>query len=261
MKTCRNCGESKLLAAFFRDRSKSDGHAAHCSACKAAKQREKYRTDEAYRERVKATTRRNVPRPGTPERQAWLDATRAYHAAKKAEYRRKAGSRSLAEIAADRAEKAALKAKRLSMQPHSAHVTAWRKARPAAVFVHRYRNDAEFNARQKMRARLRKLATKDSDIARLMAVNLKAGRFGNGWAQILGYTMAELVAHLQRTLPKGARWEQFLAGELHIDHITPRAAFDLTDLDEVRACWSLGNLRLLRAKDNLAKAARVEVLL
>lgn len=112
-----------------------------------------------------------------------------------------------------------------------------------------------------MRSRLRKLATKDSDIARLMAVNLKAGRFGKGWAQILGYTMAELVAHLRRTLPKGAKWEQFLAGDLHIDHITPRAAFDLTNADEVRACWSLGNLRLLEADKNRAKAARIEVLL
>ena len=258
MKTCRTCGELKAFAAFHRDASKRDGYATQCAACKGAKARKKYREDDAYRERVKATTRRNVPRLGTPERQAWLEAAKEY----KRERRRKYGVSTLADMAADRAANAAaLKAERLSRQPHSAHVTAWKKARPAAVFVHRYRNDAEFNARQKIRARLRKLATKDSDIARLMAVNLKAGRFGKGWAQILGYTVAELVAHLRRTLPKGATWEQFLAGDLHIDHITPRAAFDLTDADEVRACWSLGNLRLLEADKNRAKAASIEVLL
>lgn len=87
------------------------------------------------------------------------------------------------------------------------------------------------------------------------------GRFSAKWRALLGYTMAELVAHLQRTLPKRCRWEQFLSGELHIDHITPRAAFDLTDLNEVRACWSLGNLRLLCKHKNLAKGSRVEVLI
>lgn len=260
MKTCRTCMELKAFAAFHKDASKRDGHRAECSACKEAKAREKYRTDDSYRERVKATTRRNVPQPGTPERQAWLESTREQRKAYKAAYRCIAGSLTLQQIAERTATREAQESERRAKRLHSAHVAAWKQAKPGAEWAHRYRNDAEFNAREKVRARLRRTVA-DADLWRHLASELKAGRFNAKWPALLGYTMADLVAHLQRTLPKGARWEQFLAGELHIDHITPRAAFDLTDLREVQACWTLGNLRLLRAKDNMVKAARVEVLL
>lgn len=260
MKTCSTCKESKAFAAFHRDSSKHDGYRAECAACKQAKQREKYRADEAHRERIKAATRRSVPRPGTPERQAWLDSTREQRKAYKAARRRKAGSLTIQQIAERKATREAQESGRRAMKLHSAHVAAWKQAKPGAEWAHRYRNDAEFNAREKVRARLRKTVA-DADLWRHLASELKAARFNAKWSALLGYTMSELVSHLQRTLPDGAKWEQFLDGELHIDHITPRAAFDLTDIDEVRACWSLGNLRLLRARDNLAKADRIEVLL
>jgi hypothetical protein len=41
----------------------------------------------------------------------------------------------------------------------------------------------------------------------------------------------------------------------------PRASFDLTRIEEVRACWHLTNLRLLWAEDNRRKGARVESIL
>lgn len=107
---------------------------------------------------------------------------------------------------------------------------------------------------------MRKLVAADTDLQQHLAWSVKRGRFTVKWQQILGYSMRELVEHLMRTLPKGAKWEQFIEGELHIDHITPRAAFDLTRVEEVRACWSLGNLRLLPAEQNMRKGSRVEVL-
>lgn len=77
----------------------------------------------------------------------------------------------------------------------------------------------------------------------------------------LGYTIAELRAHLERQFTKGMTWERFTAGEIHIDHITPQASFDLSDPDQWRACWSLGNLRPMWWRENIAKGAQQHFLL
>lgn len=262
MKTCSKCDKAKPFEAFPRTKT---GHKGQCQACRNSAARERYRTDEARREKQKANSARYSGKGDPAARHAFLDRTREDRRRRKAEYRRKAGVLSLEQkrsaAAARKAEIEAARVERAYKLPHAAHVSAWKRAKPGAHFAHQYRNNAEFNAKQKLRAQLRKLRFKDHDLQRLMALNLKAGRFAKGWKELLGYTAEELVDHLKRTLPKRCKWEQFLSGELHIDHITPRAAFDLTDLDEVRACWSLGNLRLLPAAVNLAKAARIDVLL
>ena len=128
------------------------------------------------------------------------------------------------------------------------------------MWSHRYRTDPEFNAREKVRARLRKFVA-DTDLQQHLASEAKRGRWPTKWAALLGYTLSDLVKHLQRTLPNGASWDDFVDGALHIDHITPRAMFDLTSIDDVRRCWCLSNLRLLPAVENMRKGARVECLL
>jgi hypothetical protein len=50
-------------------------------------------------------------------------------------------------------------------------------------------------------------------------------------------------------------------GEIHLDHIIPQRAFDLSNDEEWRACWSLTNLQPLWAKDNLRKSGRIEKLI
>jgi len=77
----------------------------------------------------------------------------------------------------------------------------------------------------------------------------------------LGYTIADLRQHMERQFLPGMTWARFTAGEIHIDHITPQAAFDLSDPDQWRACWSLGNLRPMWAAENIAKADRMVFLL
>ena len=76
----------------------------------------------------------------------------------------------------------------------------------------------------------------------------------NAVVNLLGYTIADLRSHLERQFTKGMTWERFSKGEIHIDHITPQSAFDLTNPDEWRKCWCLSNLRPLWAKENIAKS-------
>ena len=62
--------------------------------------------------------------------------------------------------------------------------------------------------------------------------------------------MADLIKHLEKTLPDGYTWE-----ECHIDHKIPMSAFNFTTPEhtDFKRCWALSNLRLLPAKENLVK--------
>jgi hypothetical protein len=166
---------------------------------------------------------------------------------------------------AERVERAAhvmsMAMARAMNEPHDAHVRCWRKQRPGAAYNHRYRNDPEFNAKQRTRARMRKLATVDGQMAAYLSNAIKKSPMWKAWEDLLGYDSSQLVRHLKRTMPKGAKWDDFMAGRLHIDHIIPRSRFDLTIPAEVRKCWCLSNLRLLWAADNIRKRDRVEFLL
>jgi hypothetical protein len=144
---------------------------------------------------------------------------------------------------------------------HNAHVTLWKKEKPAQYFRHRYRTDPEFNAKEKLRARMRKLRHADSDIARLIAISVKAGKWPSKFEAMLGYGIESLVKHLERTIPKGYTMQDFCSGALHIDHIIPRSAFNLNDMSDLRECWSMSNLRLIPAAENRRKSNKVLTLL
>ena len=73
----------------------------------------------------------------------------------------------------------------------------------------------------------------------------------------LGYTMAELREHLERQFANGMDWAAFSRGEIHIDHIVPVSAFDLSSDDGVRACWAMDNIQPLWAADNMRKGAKL----
>jgi hypothetical protein len=74
---------------------------------------------------------------------------------------------------------------------------------------------------------------------------------------LVGYTREILVAHLERQFISGMSWGNF-GKKWHIDHILPVSSFTFASAHdpEVRACWSLGNLRPLRKLDNLSKHAK-----
>jgi hypothetical protein len=77
---------------------------------------------------------------------------------------------------------------------------------------------------------------------------------------ILPYTPEQVVAHLLKTIPRGYTIDDFMKGKLHIDHIIPVSAFNITDGQDIdfQRCWALDNLRFLPAKENLQKGAHLD---
>lgn len=74
--------------------------------------------------------------------------------------------------------------------------------------------------------------------------------------QILGYTIEELMRHLEKQFTEGMTWDNY--GEWHVDHIRPMSSFNFTSLNDsdFKECWDLGNLQPLWGTDNLSKGSR-----
>lgn len=116
----------------------------------------------------------------------------------------------------------------------------------------------------------RKKHRRDNKLTRHMSnmirKSLRKNKAGRHWGGFLPYTFEELTLHLQGTIGLTTRvillefWRHFYGGYYHIDHIKPRSAFNKEKLrypssKEFQRCWSLNNLRLLPAAENLEKNA------
>jgi len=90
--------------------------------------------------------------------------------------------------------------------------------------------------------------------------SVKDNKNGKHWEKLVGYSLNDLILHLQKTLPKGYTWQNYLNGELHIDHIIPISAFNFNKPEHIdfRRCWALKNLRLLPAKENIIKSDKLD---
>jgi tRNA-binding EMAP/Myf-like protein len=137
---------------------------------------------------------------------------------------------------------------------HDAHVRAFKHS--AVQFRVRYNEDPEFAVKQRLRTQLRKKAKLHPKLDDLIRSAIRTGGSSGKVEVVCGYAVADLVKHLERQFIGGMCWQAFMNGEIHIDHIIPQAAFDLSDLDETRKCWAMSNLQPLWAADNIRKGAR-----
>lgn len=88
--------------------------------------------------------------------------------------------------------------------------------------------------------------------------SLKGNKNRRRWECLVGYTIDELMGHLEKLFKPGMTWEN-QGSEWHIDHIIPVSVFNFTtytDLD-FKKCWALSNLRPLWAKENISKGAKL----
>ena len=85
--------------------------------------------------------------------------------------------------------------------------------------------------------------------------NKKAGRH---WEELVGYTLEELMAHLEAQFRPGMSWANCGMFGWHIDHKKPKALFNYSTPDDVefKKCWALENLQPLWAEENWSKGAR-----
>ncbi len=99
-------------------------------------------------------------------------------------------------------------------------------------------------------------------IARIASTGIRrsihARKDGRSWEALVGYTVTDLMRHLETRFLPGMSWDNYGFAGWHIDHINPIASFSFTSPDdpEFKECWALSNLQPLWAKKNLSKGAK-----
>lgn len=119
----------------------------------------------------------------------------------------------------------------------------------------KYQHCRRFALQERMRRQVTKARKRDG-VAELIRGAVNRGGASRKVEALLGYTIEDLQRHIERQFTKGMSWERFRDGSIHIDHIVPQAAFDLTSDEQWRTCWCLSNLRPCWAKENLRKRSK-----
>lgn len=257
--TCRCCGVAKPTDQFYL-RKETGRRRTDCKTCFNARVTERAKanpdqrraTKQAYVDRNRDTVRaRNNAHKKTNRARVNAEqaARRARQPEKEREYARRHYERNAEKIRARRREWTAANNAKVN-----AYATEYAKrpevrARIRLRAAERLRTDPVFAINHRMRTRLRE------------ALVVAGGKRGRSWEALVGYSSADLLAHLERQFSPGMSWDNL--SDWEIDHIVALASFDIREAGdaEFRAAWSLGNLRPLWRGPNRAKSSRREFLL
>jgi len=235
---CPGCRQWLPLELFSKNRCTWDGLQRHCKDC-----RRKYNTANRKRIAVKSKEWRLA----NPEQNKKLHAD--YYQTHKQEYYESSKARRLA-----------------SPEKQKLYQANFRKNHPekAKEYAQRHKEKNPEQCRRtytksnkKRRATLKgKLC---DNIASNLYQSLKNGKNGQRTFEILGYTYKQLKRYLEKTMPVGYSWSDYMAGKLHLDHKTPISVYNFdkpSDIDFQR-CWALKNLQLLPAIENIKKSNKL----
>jgi len=82
-------------------------------------------------------------------------------------------------------------------------------------------------------------------------IALKEKKAGRKWEIIVGYTLDDLVWHLEAQFDNNMSWDNY-GGYWSVDHIKPISSFSI---EKVKDCWALVNLRPMEKIANIRKGA------
>lgn len=96
-------------------------------------------------------------------------------------------------------------------------------------------------------------------VSTAMNLALKGQKKGRGWESLAGFTLSELIGHIESRFKPGMNWKRFACGQIQIDHILPKAAFHFTNTSDsdFRRCWALENLAPEWKRSNLSKGSKI----
>jgi len=87
---------------------------------------------------------------------------------------------------------------------------------------------------------------------------LKGAKHGQHWEDLVGYTLDDLMRHLESLFTEGMTWANY--GKWHLDHIIPRSAFNFASPEDIdfQRCWALKNLQPMWASENISKSNNID---
>lgn len=133
----------------------------------------------------------------------------------------------------------------------------WRKKNPDKVKFYRDRyyeavkHDEKYRLCNAMRRGVHRSLTS--------SVSGKSSKQWSEWFLIVGYTVEDLKAHLEKQFEPWMSWANYGVG-WQIDHKIPVTAFafDNHNHSDFQRCWSLSNLRPLSTYENKSKSNKLD---
>lgn len=229
-KRCTKCGESQDSSSFYPAKHHKDGLASSCKKCRAREAHGYYTKNKA-----KILGRNKL----------WAAEHTDY-------YREKA--KTYSKEHPEKVREAERKRYKKNPGTKIASAKKWYFSHPESVRA----------ARRKRDARRRATPTGKLNMRMSAAVNDALGR-GSGikgrrhWESLVGYTVAQLKAHLEKQFKQGMFWNN--RGIIwEIDHKIPISAFNFETPEDVdfRNCWALRNLQPLAKMENKKKSNAID---
>lgn len=237
-KTCIRCGEAKETNEFYK--AGKDGLTTHCKPCHSTRNVENGRK---RREKLK----------GCPVEEA----------KRKARYQR---SKAYNRKYVDEHKELYQEARRRSYWKHKERISARRKELRAQN-PEKYKQDKKrrrTNKLEQYRAVDSKYVKRrrDTDMSYRIAGNLR-GRIhqavkkrSESSKDLLGCSIDFFMRHLESQFSPEMSWANY-GRYWEIDHVKPCASFDLTYLEQRKACFHWSNTQPLTKADNCSKGAKV----
>lgn len=137
---------------------------------------------------------------------------------------------------------------------------AYRDANKPLINARSAKWEAENRDRRKARHHERKVDV-NYRLRRALRARLKTALHKNyktsSAITLLGCTLDELKAHLERQFKTDMSWDNYGRGGWHIDHVRELVLFDLTDAAQAAAACHYTNLQPLWQAENISKGAHV----
>ena len=128
----------------------------------------------------------------------------------------------------------------------------WREANP---------EKNKESLRQADRKRRNTLQGKLNDnVSSLIYQSLRKNKGNRHWEDLVEFTLDQLKQHIEKNFTKNMCWEQYMKGEIHLDHKIPKSVFNFETAEDLdfKKCWSLKNLQPLWKYDNLRKHSKLD---
>jgi hypothetical protein len=243
MKICTKCHTPKTLECFDIEKRSKDGRRALCKDCRALYCKKRY---EQKKDLIAAKNKERYER----DKESILSQKKEYYGIKKETIKSKKTERYRKDPTKIKASSKKMYEKYKILHPEK--LKKWAKN-----YLSTHPDYAANYIRKKRRTDIRfKLS---SNISCQIYFSLRANKSKRSWESLVGYTVEQLKEHLNKTLPQGYSWEDFLSGKLHIDHKTPKVAFNFRSPEDIdfKKCWALSNLQLLPDIENMKKGAKL----
>jgi hypothetical protein len=246
-KTCTKCDEIFPIAAFTKSKGAPLDRRTYCRACgevtrKAWEEKNPNYSSEWYEKNKESAIATSLAwQKANPDKvkvsyRKWFSANKDSEIERNREYRSNNKEKIKQRDAKSRAE---------NPEKRKEYWASW---------YARFGKERLAKLRQDPRSRL------DGAISNGIWRTLNGGKAGRTWESLVGYSLVDLITHLEKLFWPGMTWENYGRNGWEVDHVIPKAFFkyESCDDEDFKHCWALSNLQPLWCADNQSKGARLD---